>query len=167
MDILPRDSDGDRPVTVDDKPFPDAVPQMAGRMGAGSTGAVITLDVGSMQAREEVGEWWRIPPAVLRGLARSDASKAVGFEMDGDSMEPTIQRTDIVFIDTGRQKIEPDGIWAIDYGLGRTLKRISVRRSETGTRLVIKSDNKAYPDEEYSPDEVTIFGRYVGRFSVF
>lgn len=166
-EVLPSEPDGDRIVTEDDRPFEGALPQMVGRMGGGSTGAVITIDVGNMQSREEVGEWWRIPPAVLRGLARADVSRTVGFAMDGDSMEPTIQRTDIVFIDTGRQKIEPDGIWAIDYGLGRTLKRITVRKADGEFRYVIKSDNKAYPDEEYAASEVTVFGRYVGRFSVF
>lgn len=166
-EVLPIEPDGLRIVTEDDRPFPDALPQMIGRIGGGSTGVVITIDVGGMQAREEVGEWWRIPPAVLRGLARADVARTVGFPMDGDSMEPTIQRTDVVFIDTGRQKIEPDGIWALDYGLGRTLKRVAVRKSPTGVRFIIKSDNKAYPDEEYAADEVTVFGRYIGRFSVF
>lgn len=167
-EVLPADDAADQIITEDDKPFPDALPQMAGRMGAGSTGAVITIDVGEMQSREEVGEWWRIPPAVLRGLARSDVSRTIGFSMEGaDSMEPTILRTDIVFIDTGRQKIEPDGIWAIDYGLGRTLKRVTVRKTGTGIKYLLKSDNKSYPDEEYAAEEVTVFGRYVGRFSVF
>lgn len=165
-DVLPPEP-SDRPATIEDRPFPDATPQMVGRIGGGSTGAVITIDVGDMQAREEVGEWWRIPPSVLRGLARADVTSTVGFAMDGDSMEPTIQRTDIVFVDTNRRKIEPDGIWAIDYGLGRTMKRISVKRAQGQTRYVIKSDNDKYPDEEYAPSEVTIFGRYVGRFSVF
>lgn len=157
----------EKPETEDDKPFDDAIAQMAGHIGGGSTGAVITIDVGDMQTREPVGAWWRIPPTVLRGLARSDAARTVAFAMDGDSMEPTIQRTDIVFIDTGRQKIEPDGIWALDYGLGRTMKRVIVRKTKTGVMYVLKSDNKAYPDEEYSEDEVTVFGRYIGRFSVF
>jgi len=162
------DPPAEKVVTENDKPFPDALPQMLGRMGAGSTGAVITIDVGEMQSREEVGEWWRIPPAVLRGLARSDVSRTIGFSMDGaDSMEPTILRTDIVFVDTGRQDIEPDGIWALDYGLGRTLKRVSIRKRDGDTFYVIKSDNKAYPDEEYHADEVTVFGRFIGRFSVF
>lgn len=164
---FPPDQEGDPPITELDRPFPDALPQMVGRIGGGSTGAVITIDVGEMQSREEVGEWWRIPPVILRGLARSDVSKTVGFAMDGDSMEPTIQRTDIVFIDTGRRKIEPDGIWALDYGLGRTLKRVSVERVDGNTRYILKSDNKAYPDQPFDPEEVTIFGRYVGRFSVF
>jgi transcriptional regulator with XRE-family HTH domain len=161
------DPDHDRPATLLDRPFPDALPQMSGRMGGGSTGAVITIDVGEMQSREEVGEWWRIPPSVLRGLARADVSCTVGFVMDGDSMEPTIQRTDIVFIDTARQKIEPDGIWAVDYGLDRTLKRVAVERHDGEIRYVLKSDNKVYLDQIFSPEEVTVFGRYVGRFSVF
>jgi phage repressor protein C with HTH and peptisase S24 domain len=167
QEFAPDTDGGDTPITELDRPFPDALPQMVGRIGGGSTGAVITIDVGEMQTREEVGEWWRIPPVVLRGLARSDVARTVGFAMDGDSMEPTIQRTDIVFIDTGRQKIEPDGIWALDYGLGRTLKRVSVERLDGQMRYVLKSDNKAYPDQSFDPDEVTVFGRYVGRFSVF
>lgn len=156
-----------RPITELDRPFPDAVPQMRGNIGGGSTGAVLTIDIGEMQTREEVGEWWRIPPGVLRGLARSDVARTIGFAMDGDSMEPTIQRTDIVFIDTGRIKIEPDGIWALDYGLGRTLKRVSVERTTSGVRYTLKSDNKSYPDQSFDEEEVTIFGRYIGRFSVF
>ncbi|MDB5603541.1 MAG: putative phage repressor [Bradyrhizobium sp.] len=161
------DVDASGIVTDQHRPFPDALPQMIGRIGGGSTGAVITIDVGEMQSREEVGEWWRIPPAVLRGLARSDVASTVGFAMDGDSMEPTIQRTDIVFVDTKRRDIEPDGIWALDYGLGRTLKRVMVQRIDGNTRYILKSDNPAYPDQQYDPGEVTIFGRYVGRFSVF
>lgn len=163
----PHEPDDIPLVTDAQRPFPDALPQMVGRIGGGSTGAVITIDVGEMQSREEVGEWWRIPPAVLRGLARADVASTVGFPMDGDSMEPTIQRTDIVFVDTNRHKIEPDGIWAVDYGLGRTLKRVLVERVDGQTRYVLKSDNKAYPDQLFAPDEVTVFGRYVGRFSVF
>jgi len=161
------DPEIDTPTTELDRPFPDALPQMRGRIGGGSTGTVLTIDVGEMQAREEVADWWRIPAAVLRGLARADVARTVGFVMDGDSMEPTIQRTDVVFVDTSRQQIEPDGIWAVDYGLGRTLKRVFVERTDGGLRYVLKSDNKMYPDQSFAPEEVTVFGRYVGRFSVY
>jgi transcriptional regulator with XRE-family HTH domain len=161
------DPEIDAPSTERDRPFPDALPLMSGRIGGGSTGAVITYDVGEMQAREEVGGWWHVPGAVLRGLARAEPARTVSFMMGGDSMEPTIQRTDVVFIDTGRQTIEPDGIWALDYGLGRTLKRVAVERHDGAVRYVLKSDNKIYPDQVFAPEEVTIFGRYIGRFSVF
>lgn len=157
----------DAPATERDRPFADALPLMTGRIGGGSTGAVISYDVGEMQAREEVAGWWHVPGAVLRGLARAEPSRTVSFMMGGDSMEPTIQRTDVVFIDTSRQAIEPDGIWALDYGLGRTLKRVAVERSDGTVRYVLKSDNKVYPDQSFAPEEVTVFGRYIGRFSVF
>jgi SOS-response transcriptional repressor LexA len=42
-----------------------------------------------------------------------------------------------------------------------------VERAEGHIRYVLKSDNKMYPDQAFDPDEVTVFGRYVGRFSVF
>lgn len=161
------DPEIDTPATERDRPFPDALPLMTGRIGGGSTGAVITYDVGELQAREEVADWWHVPGPVLRGLARAEPSRTVSFLMGGDSMEPTIQRTDVVFIDTSRQAIEPDGIWALDYGLGRTLKRVAVERHEGAVRYVLKSDNKVYPDQSFAPEEVTVFGRYVGRFSVF
>lgn len=161
------DPEHDTPITELNRPFPDALPQMTGRIGGGSTGVVVTIEVGELQAREEVGDWWRIPGTVLRGLAGADVARTVAFMVDGDSMEPTIQRTDIVFIDTGRQRIEPDGIWAVDYGLGRTLKRVAVERADGGIRYVLKSDNKMYPDQAFGPEELTVFGRYVGRFSVF
>lgn len=148
-------------------PFPDAIPQMAGRMGAGSTGEVIALNAGTMSTIEPVTDWWRIPPSVLRGLTGTDPASVRVFPMDGDSMEPAILRTDIVFIDVRRQRVEPDGIWAVDYGLGRTLKRILVKGRGQNLRLVLRSDNQKYSDDEFSPDEVTIFGRYIGRFSVF
>jgi transcriptional regulator with XRE-family HTH domain len=161
------DPEIDTPHTERDRPFPDALPQMAGRIGGGSTGTVITIDIGELHSREEVADWWRIPAPVLRGLAGAEPRRTIGFVMDGDSMEPTIKRTDIVFVDTGRQAIEPDGIWALDYGLGRTLKRVAVERSDGAIRYVLKSDNKMYPDQAFAPEEVTVFGRYVGRFSVF
>lgn len=154
------------PAPIDTKPFPDAIAQMS-RIGSGSTTEVVTIEVGEMKTSEPVEDWWRIPPAVLRGLLGANSRSVVGFPVEGDSMEPTIQRTDIVFVDTRRRSIKTDGIWALDYGFGRTLKRVSIKRTEGGFRYVLKSDNKAYPDQEYAPEEVTIFGRYVGRFSVF
>lgn len=137
-------------IAVVDRPFPEAVPHMANRSGNGPP-----------------DEWWRIPPAILRDLAGSDAENIVSFAMDGDSMEPAIQRTDVVFIDTSRQKIEPDGIWAVDYGQGRTLRRVVVERGGDQARYVLRPDNKSYTDITVDAEDVAILGRYVGRFSVF
>ncbi|MEP9378424.1 S24 family peptidase [Aquabacter sp. CN5-332] len=148
-------------------PFEDAIAQIAGRMGGGSTGEVVTIQFGEMQTLEPVADWWRVPPGALRSLAGISAHHIAGWVMDGDSMEPTIKRTDVVFIDTRRRSVEADGIWAVDYGQGRTLKRIKVRRTGSNARWILSSDNPLYSSDEFDPDEVTIFGRYLFRFTQF
>lgn len=166
MDVafgLDRDSDH---ADFAKPPFSGAIAQVSGRMGGGSTGDVITLTAGEMRTIEPVAAWWGIPEPVLRGIgARS--SHLAAWPMDGDSMEPTILRTDVVFIDTRRQRLEPDGIWAVDYGQGRTLKRITVRKHDGESRLILSSDNPKYGEMQFGPDEVHIFGRYLFRFTVF
>lgn len=162
----PTADDGDRPAP----PFPDAIPQAAAVMGGGSLGApFFQVDTSSGEAFtvDAVRDWWRIPPDVLQRDSRTNPRHVAIFPMAGDSMEPTILRTDHVVVDTSRRRLEPDGIWAIDYGLGVTLKRLILRRTRGGDRVIIKSDNPNYPDEEYAPDELTIVGRYVGRFTVY
>lgn len=153
--------------TVADLPFEDAVAQISGRMGGGSTGEVITIMAGDMQTVEPVAAWWRIPPNVIRSYTNASPNHIAGWLMDGDSMEPTISRSDIVFVDTHRRHIEPDGIWAVDYGLGRTLKRIEVKRHNGNERWTLMSDNPRYSPQDYAPEEVTIFGRYLFRFTMF
>lgn len=147
-------------------PFPGAIPQIIGRMGGGSTGDVVTINAGEMRTIAPVSAWWHVPAPALRALGVSPEHIAA-WPQDGDSMEPTISRTDIVFIDTGRRDIEPDGIWAVDFGYGRTLKRIVFKKTKAGLVWVLKSDNQHYPPLEFSPDEVTVLGRYLFRFTAF
>jgi len=63
----------------------------------------------------------------------------------GDSMAPTIQNGDIIFVDTRHTQFESDGIYTMDWQ-GRTLvKRL---RMLTDGRMAIQSDNQvAYPPE--------------------
>lgn len=160
----------ERSIKQSEPPFEGAVAQITGQMGGGSTGEVITLHAGEMQTIEPVAAWWSIPSEALAGFGFRDIlpRHIVGWFMDGASMEPTIQRTDVVFIDTRRRSPDPEGIFAVDYGEGRTLKRISVIRSSEGVKFEMRSDNA----ERFAPivraaDEVTIFGRYLFRFTVF
>ena len=163
------DYDGDAP-RQNQPPFAGAVAQITGRMGGGSTGEVITLSAGEMQTQEPVAAWWSVPSEALSGFGFRGVmpQHIVGWFMDGASMEPTIKRTDVVFIDTRRREIDPEGIFAVDYGEGRTLKRIRVLRTREGVRFELHSDNSAlFAPQTYAPDEVTIFGRYLFRFTVF
>lgn len=151
-------------------PFEEAIAQVTGYIGGGSTGEVITLSAGEMETVEPVAAWWRVPREALSGFGFHGAlpQHIVGWFMDGSSMEPTIQRTDVVFIDTRRIKPDPDGIFALDYGEGRTLKRIKLKHTDAGPRYLLLSDNSdRFPPLEYSVDEVKIIGRYLFRFTVY
>ena len=147
-------------------PFHNAIPQIAGKIGGGSTNEVITVSIGGMMTREPVLDWWHIPSSVLRSLG-VPVNRIIALQSDGLSMEPTILRTDIVFLDTGFGSIIPDAIWAVDYGFGRTLKRVVPKHTSKGIRYLLRSDNPAYDEENYAPDEVTIIGRYLWRMTVF
>lgn len=64
----------------------------------------------------------------------------------GQSMRPTIQDQDLVFVDVGQRFIDIPGIYAIDV-CGRFLLKRALILSD-GT-LILKSDNTAeFPDEE-------------------
>jgi len=154
-------------VEMSKPPFQNAIAQITGHIGAGSTGEVVVLHAGEMQSIEPVAGWWHIPPAALRTFGGVSAESIAAWPNNGDSMEPTILRTDIVFINTGENTLKPDGIWAVDYGQGRTLKRIRAVKRGKNVRWILSSDNDRYPPEEFSPDEVTIFGRYFFRCTVY
>lgn len=150
----------------DNRPFKSAVPQIAGYMGAGSTGEVITLSAGEMQTIEPVAAWWLIPPPMLR-VMDVPVEDIAAWPMGGDSMEPTILRTDVVFINTRRQILAADGIWAVDYGEGRTLKRVDRYTKRNVKWLKLISDNPRYPPKDFPEDAVHIFGRYLSRFTLY
>jgi transcriptional regulator with XRE-family HTH domain len=148
-------------------PFVNAIAQISGHIGAGNTGEIITLQAGELRTIEPVSGWWHVPPVALRTFGVSSPATIAAWPNAGDSMEPTIWRTDIVFIDTSRTQIEPDGIWAVDYGQGRTLKRIRVAKKDGNVVWTLTSDNDRYAPLEFTPDEVTVFGRFHFRCTLF
>lgn len=77
----------------------------------------------------------------------------------GDSMSPTIQDGDVVFVDTQRREYQGDGIYVLDWQGRLLVKRL---RLLSDGRLVIQSDNQApYPPEyvgQNNIDQLTICG---------
>lgn len=63
----------------------------------------------------------------------------------GDSMAPTIQDGDILFVDTSKRYYEADGIYILNWQDRLLTKRLVAQQDG---RLAIKSDNKIY-DSEY------------------
>lgn len=88
---------------------------------------------------------------------------------NGNSMEPTIQDQDLVFVDVGQQSIEVAGIYVIDVA-GRLLLKKALILSD-GT-LILRSDNtEEYPDEERhnlakTADTIHVAGRVLAWWTL-
>lgn len=82
--------------------------------------------------------------------------------VQGDSMEPLIRDGDMVLIDCSGDPIVNNCVYAIAYDHTLKIKRLIKQFN----RLIIKSENPAYPEEALSLEEaerVYIIGRVVER----
>jgi phage repressor protein C with HTH and peptisase S24 domain len=77
-----------------------------------------------------------------------------------DSMEPTIRKGDIVFLDTKVNAYSGDGIYAFAIDGALFIKRIQ-KMIGGGYRMI--SDNEVYPPEQIS-DDVCENAKFIGRF---
>lgn len=82
--------------------------------------------------------------------------------VQGDSMEPLIRDGDMILIDCSGDPIINNCVYAITYDHALKVKRLIKQFN----RLIIKSENPAYPEETLSLEEaerVYIIGRVVER----
>jgi transcriptional regulator with XRE-family HTH domain len=76
----------------------------------------------------------------------------------GDSMEPTFNSGDVIFVDKSQIVILNDGIYAFENENGLFVKRIQKRIDGA---LNIISDNKEYPVQITKDNEINIVGKIV------
>jgi len=77
----------------------------------------------------------------------------------GDSMEPTYNENDIVFINRSMRDITKGGVFVVSTNSGLFIKRILLK-SDRSIDLI--SDNKLYGVENVPLDSVEIIGKVVG-----
>ena len=94
------------------------------------------------------GDW-------LRGIAWGNV---VLFDVDGDSMSPTLQNGDTVLIDRGRTEPRDGRIYAIAVADVVQIKRLQLI---AGPKLRVISDNPGYHTYEARPDEIRILGQMI------
>lgn len=144
----------------------DRVDEIDVTAGLGGGGLAIIEADGDFSG-EVVRDFWRLPPWVLNRF-NAQAGNIKAFPSQGDSMEPTIEDGDVVFADIRHRVPSPPGIYVLadEFG-GVVVKRLEVTsrpRDEIITVRVI-SDNPRHAPKELTLDEITILGRYVGRFT--
>ena len=81
--------------------------------------------------------------------------------VSGDSMEPTLNTGNIIYLDTTKKDISKDGIYAFTNTNGLFVKRIQKR---IDGQIDIISDNKEYPMQITTKAEINIMGKVVGVF---
>lgn len=87
---------------------------------------------------------------------------AILFDIEGDSMEPTILGGDTVLVDKGKTEFEEDRIFAIGVGDIVFVKRL--RMDLLSQKVKVISDNKLkYDPDVVDQDELRILGKVVWR----
>lgn len=101
-----------------------------------------------------------VDKTIMNSMVPSLNNTLEAINVDGESMEPTLQDGSIVFIDREQKNINKDGIFIAATTAGLFIKRIR-QRADGMVELI--SDNKAYSPEIITAQEVEIVGRVVGN----
>jgi phage repressor protein C with HTH and peptisase S24 domain len=100
--------------------------------------------------------------AYIRGFTRTPPHRLRIARGVGDSMFPTLQSADEVWIDSTQRTLNlSDKIWAVSINGGAAIKRLRPLR---GGKVLVMSDNKTIGDYEVDADELLIGGRVI-RFA--
>ncbi len=91
---------------------------------------------------------------------KGDPTKMSLIKIDGDSMEPTLRRGDLILVDHDRNYIDPNGgIYAIAMGNKIVAKRLELNLATQKIRVI--SDNSTYSPLEIEPDQLHINGKVI------
>lgn len=133
------------------KPLPDTV-------------EISMLDVfaccgaGTDNPEENVVGVWQMPLTDFKSITAAGPEHIKIVRAVGDSMQPTINDGDFVFVDTSSQSMTSDGIYVISSAAGLAVKRL--QNNFTG-EIIVRSDNKAYDPLTFNLSDLHLLGRVV------
>ena len=106
---------------------------------------------------EQAYGYWKLPLSEFKSLATCNPKDVKMIKAQGDSMSPTINEGDFVWIDLSNNFISSDGVYLIKTHTGLSIKRI-----QSGlTNITVLSDNPIYKNEVTTMGEVQIVGKVV------
>lgn len=109
-------------------------------------------------------ESFEVPPYFISMLGGKDNLKNIdAINVIGDSMEPTLNSDNIIFIDKTKIDVSRDGIYAFTTTHGLFVKRIQRR---VDGQIDVISDNKDYPIQILDKQDVNIVGKVVSSFGM-
>ena len=117
---------------------------------------------GGAYENEENFESLQLPAYFIDMLGGKENLKNIdAINVVGDSMEPTLNTDNIIFIDKTKNDISRDGIYAFTTIHGLFVKRIQKR---VDGKLDIISDNKDYLSQILDKNELQILGKVISSF---
>ena len=149
--------------------LPGGTPEIEGTAGAGfgTMGEVdvVPLASGGTISGHRVVDEWVVPKAVHREMRTSPRSLVV-MAVEGESMRPTLEPDDRIFIDTARTALTSDGIYLIDDGDGfPRVKRLQKVLFSDPPEVVVISDNKSHGEQTIKLSGLRVLGRVCGRLT--
>ena len=85
----------------------------------------------------------------MQSFQRANEKGLAIINVTGDSMEPTLQNGDLLYVDVRKNYYCGDGIYVFSLGDTLYVKRLQL----TGNKLLIHSDNKFYDTWDIRPEE--------------
>ena len=119
---------------------------------------------GGAYENEDSYEKIELPPYFLDMLGGKNNLKNIdAINVVGDSMEPTLNSDNIIFIDKSYNSNVRDGIYAFTTNYGLFVKRIQKR---VDGKFDIISDNKDYPTQVMEKSEINVLGKVISSFGM-
>ncbi len=112
---------------------------------------------------DEQSEFLTLDKEVVSRLGGKQAIKNIhGLNVLGDSMEPTLNDGDILFMDRDSTNPNKNGVYVVTTPAGVFVKRLQLKLDGT---VALVSDNKSYSDEIVNSEDITVLGKVVGAMS--
>jgi phage repressor protein C with HTH and peptisase S24 domain len=104
-----------------------------------------------------------MPDSFIRSMGGTDMMKTIeAINVTGESMEPTLNDGDIIFIDISKKDYHKDGIYAIQTQEdGLLVKRLQKRMDG---KFDIISDNEVFTNQTVEKDELIVYGKVISSF---
>lgn len=119
---------------------------------------------GGAYESEDNFESLEVPQYFINMLGGQENLKNIdAINVVGDSMEPTLNNDNIIFVDKTRNDAARDGIYAFTTVHGLFVKRIQKR---VDGNLDIISDNKDYPSQILSAGDIKVVGKVISSFGM-
>jgi phage repressor protein C with HTH and peptisase S24 domain len=101
---------------------------------------------------------WQMPIVDFNAMSLTKPENIKIIKAVGDSMTPTVQDGDYVFVDISNQYITSDGVYVLRLPTGLLIKRI---QNGLNGDVIVRSDNPAYEPLTAKLSDVRVLGRVV------